>query len=126
MKERLRRYAKLFSEIDIIERRLDAITGDSGFFYRRLRNDISERLRRLRDDEAAEYEALTGMIDELPCSEQRQVIMTRYFDGKTWAEVSEVIFGRRPDFDEKAESYQRRVYRIHGDALANLNRIAGQ
>lgn len=126
MKERLRRYAKLLAEIDIKERRAAAVDGLEGYIYRRARDGIESRLERLKRDEASEREYLTALIAELQCGNERQVLFARYFDGHSWAAVCGVVFGSRADFEEKAESYQRRIFRIHGNALDNLNRIHDQ
>ena len=120
MKERLRRYADLLREIDIEERRLEAQKSAAGYGAERARDAIGARLRRLREEEEAEHRALSELINGLPTPEQRQVLYARYFDGHAWAEVTAVVFGRRPDFLEKADSYARRVFRIHGGALAKL------
>ena len=122
MKERLKRYRRTIVEIEIEEHRRAALADVCGYGAERARDAIGARLRRLREEEEAEHRALSELINGLPTPEQRQVIYARYFDGHAWAEVTAVVFGRRPDFLEKADSYERRVYRLHGSALANLNR----
>ena len=53
--------------------------------------------------------------------DQRAVLQMRYLDGCRWAEIAEMLFGGDPDdFDEKQDSYLRRVHKIHGNALAAL------
>lgn len=126
MKERLRRYALLLTEIEIETSRSEALSDGEGYRRVKARASISARLRRLQAHEITERAALIKIIETLPCAEQRQVVLARYFDGHTWTEVTSVVFGKRPDFYEKAESYQRRIYRIHGNALSNMNRIAGE
>lgn len=123
MKERLRRYSRLLAEIEIKERRAAAVDGLEGYIYQRAKTAIGERLERLKRHEATEREHLTAMIAELQCGNERQVLFARYFDGHSWAGVCELVFGCRADFDEKADSYQRRIFRIHGNALDNLNKI---
>lgn len=123
MKERLRQYARLLNEIEIKERRAAAVDGLGGYIPQQAKKAIGERLERLTRQEASERECLTAMIAELPCGNERQVLFARYFDGHSWARVCELVFGCREDFDEKAESYQRRIFRIHGNALENLQKI---
>ena len=123
MKERLKRYRRMIVEIEIEEHRRAALADVCGYGAERARDAIGARLRRLREVEEAEHRALSELINGLPTPEQRQVLFARYFDGHAWAEVTAVVFGRRPDFLEKADSYERRVYRLHGSALANLNRM---
>ena len=123
MKERLKRYRRTIVEIEIEEHRRAALADVCGYGAERARDAIGARLRLLREEEEAEHRALSELINGLPTPEQRQVLYARYFDGHAWAEVTAVVFGRRPDFLEKADSYERRVYRLHGSALANLNRM---
>lgn len=126
MKERLKRYARLLCEIDVEERRLLALAQNKGYWADVTREGILRHLKELEKRERAENEALSGILKALPKAEQRQVIMARYFDGHSWAEVARVLFGRHADFYDKLESYQRRVYRIHGLALTNANKIANE
>ena len=44
-------------------------------------------------------------------------------DRQPWAVITEVIFGNEEDYQEKKDKYKRRIYRIHGSALANANKI---
>ena len=120
MKERLKRYRRTIVEIEIEEHRRAALADVCGYGAERARDAIGARLRRLREEEEAEHRALSELINGLPTPEQRQVLYARYFDGHAWAEVTAVVFGRRPDFLEKADSYTRRVFRIHGGALSKL------
>lgn len=126
MKERLTAYRRMMVEIEIEEQRRDALEGETGFSARRGRHLIEARLSSLLEAEAREHDALAAIIDAIPYPEQRQVLYARYVDGHAWCFCARLLFGRRPDFEEKAESYERRVYRIHGEALANANRIAAE
>lgn len=126
MKERLRGYARLLDEIDIKERRARAVDGVDRYACRRAKRALGGRLERLKLKEACERERLTGMISKLDCEKQRQVIFARYFDGHSWMTVCELVFGAREDFEEKTESYQRRIFRIHGNALDNLNKLSNE
>lgn len=47
----------------------------------------------------------------------------RYLDGCRWEEVAEMLFGQRDDYEEKADSFLRRVHKIHGAALGKLANI---
>lgn len=123
IKTRLQKYTELLTEIEIEERRLKALQ-DSETINRRLaRAGIDDALKKLLDREQEEYEALTGMINALPSVEERQVMLARYMDGQDWRTITRAVFGGLPDFAEKEESYERRVYRIHGKALININKI---
>lgn len=126
IKTRLQKYTELLTEIEIEERRLKALQ-DSETINRRLaRAGIDDALKKLLDREQEEYEALTGIINALPSVEERQVMLARYMDGQDWRTITRAVFGSLPDFAEKAESYERRVYRIHGKALININKTSNK
>lgn len=123
MRERLEKYTELLAEIRIEEQRAKAITEDGSLTTRRALAGIKDHLRELLDQEQEEYEQLTAIINALPCAEQRQVLLARYMDEQAWPVINKLIFGEKENFQEKRDSYERRMYRIHGDALANANRI---
>lgn len=53
--------------------------------------------------------------------DQRAVLQMRYMDGCRWMEIAELLFGGDPDdFDEKQDTYLRRVHKIHAKSLAAL------
>lgn len=123
IKEKFKEYRKILDEIEIEEQRGKVLQSDNSITGRRSKAGIKDHLRELLDREDKEYEALIKIINALPCVEQRQVVLARYIDGLAWGTITAIIFGKREDFDEKQLSYQRRIYRIHGNALANANRI---
>lgn len=123
IKERLKAYTSLLLEIKIEEQRAKAIIDDGSVTGRRAMAGIRDHIKTLLDKENTEYEALIKIINALPCVEQRQVVLARYMDGLPWGTVNVIVFGKKDDFDIKRDSYQRRIYRIHGNALANANRI---
>lgn len=122
-KERLKGYKEILSEIKLEEQRAKIIQDDGSLTGRRAIAGIKDHLRELLDKEQNEYEALVKIINALPCVEERQIILARYMDGMTWETITMLVFGENENFDEKKESYQRRIYRIHGNALAKANRI---
>lgn len=124
MKERLKRFRRLLLEIEIEEHRRKVLTEIDGYASDKSKETIDSRLRRMWREEERERRELSEIIEMLPLPEQRQVLFARYFDGHAWCGVAQLLFGRRPDYWTKQDSYERRVYRIHGEALANANRIA--
>lgn len=123
IRKRLEDYTKLLSEISIEEQRARAIKDEKSVTARKAKAGIKDHLEELLAEEQAEYEELTKIISELPNVEQRQVVLARYMDRQPWAVITEVIFGNEEDYQEKKDKYKRRIYRIHGSALANANKI---
>lgn len=81
-----------------------------------LENDIREAIAEQR----REKEALEIILRKLRHSEERAVIRMRYFDGASWNEVSDMLFGGKADFLGKEDTYLRRTHKIHGSALLNM------
>ena len=52
--------------------------------------------------------------------DKRAVLRMRYLDGETWPEACRMIFGRKPDFEYRQDSYLRRTFSVHKTALAEL------
>lgn len=73
-----------------------------------LYGEIDESLHRLSGPHAAE---------------RRTVLQARYLDCQSWGGVTFLLFGDRADFNEKEESYARRVFNIHKAALENLVQV---
>lgn len=122
-KERLAKYTSLLEEIRIEERRKEALATGDGLIQRRALAGVCDELRALLDKEAAEYEELVKIINQVPHVAERQVLMARYMDGRTWPEITKTIYGTRKDYQEKQQSYMRRIYRIHGSGLLMANKI---
>ncbi len=58
--------------------------------------------------------------------EERAVIRTRYIDELEWKDITRILFNKRPDYEEKIDTYQRVTFRIHGTALKNLAEVASE
>lgn len=77
-------------------------------------------------DAAALYAEIDGAIRRLEgnhAAERRTVLQCRYLDGQAWGGVTFLLFGDRADFNEKEESYARRVFNIHKAALEDLAQV---
>ncbi|WP_293685371.1 hypothetical protein [uncultured Phascolarctobacterium sp.] len=122
-KERLTRYTFLLEEIRIEECRKNALSSGGGLLQRRALAGVCDELKLLLDKESEEYEALTRIINQVPHAAERQVLMARYMDGRTWPEIAAAVYGNRADYEERQQSYMRSIYRIHGNALLAANKI---
>ena len=62
------------------------------------------------------------VIKQIRSADQRNIIRMRYIDGDEWLQICRNLFERKKDYDEKADSYLRQVYRLHGYALYYMAR----
>ena len=144
IKDRLRRYTDLIRDIENQRERLDqmeatygsptspnlsgipkakgGITNPIAAAYER-KERLMERIEQKEAAERIEREALEDMIEKLDSPDERLTIQLKYLDLYEWQDVNFGLFGRKADFIEKMDAYQRRTYRIHGRALLNLARI---
>lgn len=141
IKERLAAYTAMLRRIDNqIERvermeatmtspkaqRLDGMPHAGGVAGDRMadmvarKEELEAKVREAIAEERAEHALLDAMAEALPKPDETAVIQLRYFDRMSWPDVTDALFGDRPDYLDKYESYMRRTLRIHGAALVGL------
>jgi len=84
--------------------------------------EIAERIAEAR----ALYSEIDGAIKQIGghgSADQRCCLQCRYLDGCSWPEVAQILFGRKPDFEEKFDNYLRRTHFIHAKALETLAKL---
>lgn len=82
--------------------------------------ELEEKIKRTVKKERAENAAIEAMIEQLEKPDERAVVRLRYFDRAEWDGITSVLFGDRPDYIDRLESYQNRTYKMHGRALLEL------
>lgn len=71
----------------------------------------------------ARYDEIDKEIDQISgvnWAVKRSVLQCRYLDLMGWAEVTEMLFWQQKDFADKYDTYLRRTFYIHAEALAAL------
>lgn len=81
------------------------------------------KLREKAESLRHKTEAAIRKINGPRWPDRRCVLLCRYVDGESWPVVAEILFGSRPDFEDRQESYLRRVHKLHGEALSELEQI---
>ena len=125
-RERIERLTNRYESVGVAN--LSAMPRGSGGGDRLTGYLISKEslVNRLRDDVKRHIEvkrAIEDAVGKLPDEQDREVILARYIDGSTWSDVLHRVYGRREDFAERMESYQRQMYRVHVRALEKLAKI---
>lgn len=82
--------------------------------------DLENDIRQAIAEQRREKEAIEIILRKLRHSEERAVIRMRYFDGASWNDVVDMLFGGKDDFLGKEDTYLRRTHKIHGSALLNM------
>lgn len=60
------------------------------------------------------------VLEHITCSKERCIIRRRYVDGELWPDVIFNIYGNEADFIDREQTYNRKAYRIHGNALDHM------
>ena len=84
--------------------------------------EIETEINIVSHDFLLEREILGAVADKLQHADERLVIRMRYFDRADWSDVVKVIFSRRKDYEENIDNYYKRVFRLHGEALAEMSK----
>ncbi len=69
------------------------------------------------------YAEINNTIDQITGRKWpglRVVLKMRYLDGFSWEEINKILWGKKPDFDDRTESYMRRAFRLYSEALAAI------
>ena len=99
----------------------DHMTG-SVIILDQVRTYISQKTEKLH----GEYAWTERVLDCVPCAKERCIIRRRYIDGESWSDVIFGIFGSEVDFLDREDTYNRKVYRIHGNALDHMTTAINQ
>ena len=85
--------------------------------------DLESEVVSLQNELIEEWKDIELIIKKLKNSEEKAVIRMRYHDGMEWNDVTDTMFGDKDDYLDKVDTYQRRVFRLHGQALVNMSAI---
>lgn len=77
-----------------------------------------DRLQRLQNRRKVIIEEA---LRKMKKADERTVIRMRYLDGSSWNEINEMLFGARIDFEERRETFLRRIHRYREYALVDIS-----
>ena len=60
------------------------------------------------------------VVEKISGPDKRSVIGLRYLEGVRWDRICESLFGQQDDYDDRRDTYMRRVMRLHGWALQDM------
>ena len=81
---------------------------------------LTETLNRLIIKHKEDRLEIQRVLGHLKNPDERAVIQMRYIDIAPWSEVIDMMFGGAKDYVGKEDTYQRKVYAIHKNALAGM------
>lgn len=87
------------------------------------KEELEASIREAVSMQAAKRKELEAVIRKLKNSEERAVIRLRYLDRTEWGDVLEVMYGMKDDFNDRFDTYKRRMFRLRGTALVNMGKV---
>lgn len=86
----------------------------------------AEELERRAAEIYREIDATVRKLDGSRAPELRTLIRLKYLDACEWCDVNFLLFGDRADFSEREDTFMRRSFRLHTEALAELEKIRAE
>lgn len=144
IKQRLESYATLQRKIDNQTERLENLTATMGSpstpnltglpsgggdgtskIERQVarKDELEEKIRRMIKEERQLRGELEQLIEKLKNPDEQTVIEMRYIDRAKWWTVCAALYSTEPDYEEKADKYLKRTFKLHGSALQALARL---
>lgn len=87
------------------------------------RMELEDKIRRMVEDEQKQRAELEDLIDCMKNPDEQAVIEMRYFDRAKWWPICEALYSMEDDYEENADKYLKRTFKLHGSALQALARI---
>lgn len=89
------------------------------------KTELEEKIRDMVLEERRLRKELEDLIDAMKNPDEQTVIEMRYFDRAKWWPICAALYSTEPDYEEKADKYLKRTFKLHGSALQALARIYG-
>lgn len=87
------------------------------------KEELEEKIRRMVREERQLRKELESLIETLKNPDEQIIIEMRYIDQAKWWTVCEALYSAKSDYDEKADKYLKRTFKLHGSALQALARL---
>ena len=87
------------------------------------KDELERKIRQMEQEERELLDELEAMIEQLSNPDEQTVIEMRYLDRLRWWPICKALYGKEPDYEEKADKYLKRTFKLHGSALQALARI---
>ena len=83
---------------------------------------IEAEIKRIADILEQEYQIFNKAIMRCNNSEMKIIFQLRYFHLYDWNDINEFLYSRRDDYlTEKNSKYERRMFRLHKQALKTIS-----
>ena len=72
-----------------------------------------------------ERQFINSVLSQLKSADEQAVIQFRYLIGLNWYDVNDALYGAKADYLGKEDTYLRKAYHIHGQALLHMAAYIG-
>lgn len=87
------------------------------------KEELQYKIKKLKREEQELLDELEAMIEQLQDPDEQTVIEMHYIDLLRWWPICKALYGTKPDYEEKADKYLKKTFKIHGSALLALAKI---
>lgn len=87
------------------------------------KEELESSIRVAVEEQSKKRKTIESILTRLRHPDEKAVIRIRYIDRENWSAVTELMFGNRGDYGMRVDSYQRRVFKAHGNALQNMAEV---
>ena len=85
------------------------------------KDSLTETLRRMIRKHSEDREVIERVVAKgLKKPDERAVIRYRYVDMYEWPDVIDCLFGGKEDYIDKEDTYKRKTYALHSDAIYKM------
>lgn len=86
-------------------------------------DDLERSIKRLELEEINLLDELEELIEQLDNPDEQTVIEMRYIDRLRWWPICAALYSGEDDYEEKADKYLKRTFKLHGSALQALAKV---
>lgn len=82
--------------------------------------ELEENVKELIYKETMIRGEISALLEKLENPDERAVIEMRYIDRQSWWSITEMLYGKEPNYSVHKQRYLKRALKIHGYALQSL------
>lgn len=86
-------------------------------------DDLACKIEQLKQEERELLNELEELIEQLDNPDEQTVLEMRYIDRLRWWPICAALYSGEADYEEKADKYLKRTFKLHGAALQALAKV---
>lgn len=86
-------------------------------------DSLKRSIEQLEQEERELLNELEELIEQLSNPDEQTVIEMRYIDRLRWWPICAALYSGEEDYEEKADKYLKRTFKLHGSALQALAKV---